>query len=439
MGEIRTFDQALRRDFGPYLDRENATAFLSALLDRGVDRKVLYHLEICNILINNGKEIFKRTPQEVLPGIKEGGQKNVAASLIARADEGTVRPYQEGVGTERLSLDPFARWDRQEYDLEAWARRDGCWSDDILNRIKEQYGEEIAHGTEAHVFQDGPNHVVKVISAPFDVQETLDRISITNYLLGEPVTLSLLGMGRNSDDEFCFLVRQQFIKGKHVKQGTYTIDALDTFEELPLPGKEHNPDYVTGNYLIGDLHDRNVLLTPEGNLAIIDCNVFLNTPDLGRKGTWEIPDVEYDEKDIPEIHRILRGILPGSCDREVFLRRFDTPDGYIRKQLQASRRLEGTIILNTKNNGPTPYCVAVDPENRDNVIYNPVSKIQTLVKYDNRFTSEEKRVLAFGLTLKKGDTGYRFDLDKGRVIQLSQRKLKLKQEQSNTNKTVRSL
>ena len=255
--------------FAPYYAKESATVLLGRLIDReGFSRKTRYHLEILNILTQNGTKLFERIPPEAFRGLREGNRRNVQASYVARANEGTVRQDFGGIGEgEEEIVPPFLMWDRQERALEAWARAEGCWFNNVTGAIERRFGKEISHGAEAKVFHYDDIHVIKVISSPFDQQKTLDRITLTNFVF--PFTgLRLAGLGRNEDGEFCFVVIQRFVIGEHVVPGLVSIDSLDDFK--CLDDSMDNPEYATEHILLGDLHDRNVLLTPEGRPAVID-------------------------------------------------------------------------------------------------------------------------------------------------------------------------
>lgn len=45
--------------------------------------------------------------------------------------------------------------------------------------------------------------------------------------------------------------------------------------------------YTNESICLSDLHDENVIKTPQGNLVVIDVDARLNTPDLGKGGTYQ--------------------------------------------------------------------------------------------------------------------------------------------------------
>lgn len=232
--------------FNLYLGDESATVLLGRLIEaEGFSRKTRYHLEIINTLTQNGKKLFERIPPEAFRDLREGNRRNVQASYVARANESTVRQDSGGIGEsegcEEITA-PFLVWDRQERALEDWARADGCWFDNVTRRIENTFGPEISHGAEAKVFHLDDTHVVKVISSLFDQQKTFDRITLTNFVF--PFTgLQLLGLGRNEDGEFCFVVKQRFIIGKHADTGNLSIASLEDF--TCVDESINNPEYTT--------------------------------------------------------------------------------------------------------------------------------------------------------------------------------------------------
>lgn len=410
-------------DFKPFAEKENAAELLARLIkENGFSRDTDYLLNIVNILIENGKEIFKRIPSEVLTGLHEGGRRNVEASYVARSNESPVRPDQEGL-QEDLDFGeaPFLLWDKQERALEAWARHDGCWYDNAIEHALKHYGGEIDHGTEAHVFHYDDSSVVKVVSSMFDPQETLDRISLTNFIA--PATnLELLGLGRGEDGELCFIVKQPFIQGKHIEPGEIEIKGLDQFECVN-PDSE-NPEYMTPYYLLGDLHDRNLIQDDFGNVQIIDCNLFLNTPELGRGGQWVIPQREYDEESILKMTATLARLTPRTCDRTIIENLYpDTKD-----ELHRSGQYEGFINIRDIQGNTGQICVQIDPRNESKILWNTTSNIYSLIKYDKRFSMDEIALLAHGKTVSKNQKDYRFDLDRGRIIPKTEFKLQITEE-----------
>lgn len=415
----------LERDFAPYLRDENAAEYLRLVTDReGFGMRAAYHLEIINLLTQNDKTLLKRIPQETNGGLAEGGRKNVEASFVARANERAVRPEPRGAGEEgEDEIDPlFARWDRQEAALEAWARAGGCWFDNMPEAAAEQYGESIDHGTEATVYRLDGTHVAKVLSCPFDIQESLDRITLTNFFFPE-TGLRLLGLGRNADGEFCLLVSQPFIQGKAPEQEVIDIKGLEDFQ--PVSKYLVNPDYATPLYLLGDLHSRNIIIDEGGEPHVIDCNVFLNTPDKNRRGQWVIPPVRSDEKTLAQIDTIVSDLIPRTTGRLTTERAVNRLVPDFSEQIEKAGRYEGLVRLPLTDGTIHEFVFQKDPSNPDRLLYNDPRKIQRLLRYDKRFDKAAQEALADGKTVTRKGRSYRYDLAKGRVIEKTSKKLNL--------------
>ena len=47
----------------------------------------------------------------------------------------------------------------------------------------------------------------------------------------------------------------------------------------------HNWTFATKDIYLSDLHDENVLLSPNGHVCVIDCDIRINTPELRAGGT----------------------------------------------------------------------------------------------------------------------------------------------------------
>lgn len=406
--------------FGKLSEKENAVGLLRYLMDtEGFSRKTDYLFNIVNTLIENEKEIYERVPQEVLGGLYAGGRKNVEASFVARANESPVR--QDQGGFEEFEDGPFRLWDRQENSLAEWAMREGCWHDDILDYANRTFGEEIAHGTEAKVFRYDGCNVAKVLSSSFNPQETLDRISLMNFI--SPQTgLELIGLGRGEYGSFCFLLKQPFIQGEHINPGEIEIDGLDDFECVDENAITF--EFATPRYLLSDLHDENVIRSPEGRPMIIDCNLFLNTPELGKGGEWIIPEPDYSKENIPELVSELKTFLPKSIEAKIFLDAFSAHVPTLKSSIQEKGYHAGGITVRTKDGRERLVIVQNDPNNPGSLLWNDTDAVYKLIRNDKRFSSLERVQLSQGFPVKKDGTTSLFSLDKGRVENVKELNLK---------------
>lgn len=233
--------------------------------------------------IENGKVTYKRFPQEASGGMYKGGATNATASILLSSNESSSRNAPLSV-SERYERDKRQQ-PIQERIVESWAKAKGIWHDN-LDTIE---GKELfAEGGEAKVFaNDGDTNVIKILSTTYFItpQFALDRITLHNTLFPE-AALKITGFGRNSKGEFQFLVEQPFIQGTYATQAE--IDKFITKAGFTKSTKDKGNTFITDDLYVSDLHDENVIKTPNGNLIIIDADIRLNTPELNRNGKYVI-------------------------------------------------------------------------------------------------------------------------------------------------------
>lgn len=233
--------------------------------------------------IENGKVTYKRFPQEASRGMHQGGTANATASILLSSNESSS-------GNASLSVSERYERDKrqqpiQERIIESWAKAKSIWHDN-LDTIE---GKELfAEGGEAKVFaNDGDTKVIKILSTEYFItpQFALDRITLHNTLFPE-AALKITGFGRNSKGEFQFLVEQPFIQGTPATQAE--IDRFITKAGFTKSTKDKGNTFITNDLYVSDLHDENVIKTPNGNLIVIDADLRLNTPELNRNGKYVI-------------------------------------------------------------------------------------------------------------------------------------------------------
>lgn len=233
--------------------------------------------------IENGKVTYKRFPQEASGGMYKGGATNATASILLSSNESSSRNAPLSV-SERYERDKRQQ-PIQERIVESWAKAKGIWHDN-LDTIE---GKELfAEGGEAKVFaNDGDTNVIKILSTEYFItpQFALDRITLHNTLFPE-AALKITGFGRNSKGEFQFLVEQPFIQGTYATQAE--IDKFITKAGFTKSTKDKGNTFITDDLYVSDLHDENVIKTPNGNLIVIDADIRLNTPELNRNGKYVI-------------------------------------------------------------------------------------------------------------------------------------------------------
>lgn len=138
-------------------------------------------------------------------------------------------------------------------------------------------GEQIAEGGEAHVYDHGAT-LIKSIGLDYYIEPilALDRISLHNAYFPE-TQLSVLGFGRDADGAFRIIAEQQFIEGSRMTDEEITEYMKRMDFQLINP---HNWTFGTPDIYLSDMHDENVLRTKLGGVAVVDCDIRINTPEL---------------------------------------------------------------------------------------------------------------------------------------------------------------
>ena len=270
--------------------------------------------------IENGKVTYKRFPQEASRGMYQGGTANATASILLSSNESSS-------GNASLSVSERYERDKrqqpiQERIIESWAKAKSIWHDN-LDTIN---GKELfAEGGEAKVFaNDGDTKVIKILSTEYFItsQFALDRITLHNTLFPE-AALKITGFGRNSKGEFQFLVEQPFIQGTPATQAE--IDRFITKAGFTKSTKDKGNTFITDDLYVSDLHDENVIKTPNSNLIVIDADLRLNTPELNRNGKYVINNdiVSIQESSINDF---INSISKEQLDDEISLIKQESAD-----------------------------------------------------------------------------------------------------------------
>ena len=130
---------------------------------------------------------------------------------------------------------------------------------------------------------DNGNKVLKAIGLDYFIQPilALDRITLHNAYF-EETEMNVLGFGRNTNKDFMVIVEQPFIHGKMMAD-----TEIATFVEQ-MGFKSINPrnwTFANKNIYLSDMHDENVLRTPDGHICVIDSDIRINIPELRTGGT----------------------------------------------------------------------------------------------------------------------------------------------------------
>ena len=88
---------------------------------------------------------------------------------------------------------------------------------------------------------------------------------------------------------FAFVVEQLFVQGSYIHPTERMETLIPEMIKLGFKYKIENlkPIFFNKEYIIRDLHERNILITQEGNLRFIDTVPELNVPTSGFGGIRE--------------------------------------------------------------------------------------------------------------------------------------------------------
>lgn len=423
-------------DLRPYLAQESAVEWLSRHLGGGtdVDRKAMYHLNLINSFLQDDKEILQRLPQGALGGLPEGGRRNVAAATLLRAGAAAG-------GAQPQALRPSGYTYEQEL-VGRWAERDGCWRD-MADTWHVTHGREvIAEGSEARVYKGDDGYCHKLVDAGHygSLQGLLDRISMHNAVFPETaMRVDGFGMKDEADDNagYTVLVSQPFVKGAPCdaesvlsmmeqrgftmpgKEGLRAVQAESRRRGMELPQYSIFYRFVSPDGVhVHDLNSQNMVLSPEGNILVFDCDVTLNKDPMAGP-VHEVPPVRYDEDAVRAIDGVLERLVPQERDRAALETLFCDED--LRGELRATGRHQGCLWVPSMHD----YChVAVDPQDATRVLVLPRGSAALMLsrQRDIRISDEERAILADGGTIRRGNATLAFDLDKGRIARTRSRR-----------------
>lgn len=252
-----------------------------------------------NMIDENGKinfEQLRQTADKILNGTARinilsleeekgrarGGRENVEASILLAANE---RPN----GEKRANAAT-----RQENLLIEYANEKGVWID------PDKFKNPINEGDEAKVFPSPTmGYVLKVFDykrfSKTPLEFLTNRISLHNYIFPD-TAYTLIGFTTTEDftgrQTFAFVVEQLFVQGSYIHPTERMETLIPEMIKLGFKYKIENlkPIFFNKEYIIRDLHERNILITQEGNLRFIDTVPELNVPTSGFGGIREYGD-----------------------------------------------------------------------------------------------------------------------------------------------------
>lgn len=249
---------------------------------KGIDK-----LEKYAELFSKGELIFKRFSSQEQHGCAAGGSSHVIASILAGAETAADQPDEKISDIKR----EFQRGALQAELIEHWAHKVGCWIPDVDMSLASAFGDKLAEGGEAKVYDNGST-LIKSIGLDYYILPSLalDRISLHNAFFPE-TKLTVIGFGRDTNQEFKIIVEQTYIEGSPLTE--QEIDEFATSLGFELRNRR-NWTYTTPFIYLSDLHDENLIKSESGSIYVIDCDIRLNTPDLRLGGIREYShDVEF--------------------------------------------------------------------------------------------------------------------------------------------------
>lgn len=210
---------------------------------------------------------IKRLSQAEEQGRVRRGCQNAKASLFLRASLGANATHQTTIDARQ----------RQEKALTQFAKTTNIW----YKNAEKQFGNYIGNGAEQYVYFTGNGKVTKINNIQFHDTALgfLDRLALHNYIFPE-APYNLIGFTINQFGDFSAITEQAFV----IAQRGATRNEMKNY--MAKLGYQYigGNSYLNKDYFIDDLHPGNALITPNGNIAVIDPIIYLNTADEGYDG-----------------------------------------------------------------------------------------------------------------------------------------------------------
>lgn len=250
---------------------------MRVIIDEGFTPEGLTTLDRYAEQFIDGRLVYKRFSPLEQHGCSEGGATHVVASLLAGTETPPDNASEAVSGFKR----EFKQGEKQAAIIEAWAKRVGLWTDNVENVLSQSFGEEIAEGGEAKVYDHGAT-LVKSIGLDYYILPilALDRISLHNAYFPE-TRLNVIGFGRDVKLNFKIIVEQPFIEGGHISDNEIRTFMTNMGFSLINP---RSWTYATPGIYLSDMHDENVIKSEAGSVFVVDCDIRINTPQLRANG-----------------------------------------------------------------------------------------------------------------------------------------------------------
>ena len=297
--------------------------------------------------------LLERFSQEEQRGFRQGGRTFAAAELLMGRNARTSGVVQETQDE---------RNDRQETEVEAWAKANGVWMENADEELEQKYGKPFSNGQESRVYRKDANTVVKSKNTLqyYDLQGALDSIALHNSLFPE-TAIKVTGFGKDAEGGFVMIIEQPFVKGVPLTQKEITDYAKKLGFEQENDGFESH--YKNDQTLLHDLHEGNVVKDDEGNIF----GFFNERPKK------DMPLVILERRDQAEgLINVLRSIDNGVL-RELISQIYEKDNNYIEMILT-----DGTIIKTDNNVDKNKYKILED-------LYSELIKESKIEYIDLRF------------------------------------------------------
>lgn len=232
----------------------------------------------------NKSLVLERFSHEEQQEWAKGGEIYAGASIISGREDSSNRAIKETQDE---------RNERQESDVEAYAKAKGVWVENTDEALREKYGDPIGKGQESKVYDNGKTVVKsKNTLQYYDLQSTLDSIALHNMLFPESA-LTVTGFGKDSEGGFVIIMEQPFIKGTPLTQKEVDEYAANLgFEKENSGLKGH---YKNSQTLLHDLHTENALRGEDGTIFVLDDIIRFNTPDENAGGERIVPAISSSQ------------------------------------------------------------------------------------------------------------------------------------------------
>lgn len=175
----------------------------------------------------------------------------------------------------------------QEDALEAWAKEDELWLNDLdpdnnlRNYLNSTYEElRDISGSESVIFRKDSKTLVKEISLSHsddNPRMLLDRLVWHNRLFPE-TSYTVLGFGRDADGHFKVIAEQPYVRGTNATPEEIKEWIQHDFNQIPGTSLWISKN---GDLQLTDLSPLNVLKGEDGRLYVIDCDIELANKNAG--------------------------------------------------------------------------------------------------------------------------------------------------------------